>query len=144
MAFYRPATAARQAELQPSASALLFIDVQIYNCSKAGTIYQSLNEQEQQASGPLDGGVGAGSGNWESGGHRASHPNHLSVEPRRAPLFSESGRVLAAVGAAAACMPVSVASLTALGIDIPSAAGLLLHDGCQLVSTAREPECCLL
>lgn len=50
MAFYRPATAPRQAALQPSVAALLFVDVQRYNCSKDGAIYQSLSEEERQAS----------------------------------------------------------------------------------------------
>lgn len=51
MAFYRPATAPRQAALQPSVAALLFVDVQRYNCSKDGAIYQSLSEEERQSEG---------------------------------------------------------------------------------------------
>lgn len=50
MAFYRPETGPRQAALHPPASALLIVDVQRYNCSKNGAIYQSLSEEERQAS----------------------------------------------------------------------------------------------
>ena len=51
MAFYRPDTAPRQAALVPAAAALLFIDVQNYNCSKKGAIFQGLPEEAQQVDG---------------------------------------------------------------------------------------------
>jgi ureidoacrylate peracid hydrolase len=51
MAYYRPEAQRRQAALVPSSSALLFIDVQAYNCSKDGAIYQSLNEEQRNSEG---------------------------------------------------------------------------------------------
>ncbi|KAL4459202.1 hypothetical protein ABPG75_014081 [Micractinium tetrahymenae] len=60
MAYYRPETQLRQSALQPGATALLFIDVQRYNCSKDGAIYQGLSEEERQASGPSSGAMAPG------------------------------------------------------------------------------------
>ena len=51
MAFYRPEAHRRQAELEPAAAALLFIDVQRYNCSHEGAIYQSLSEEQRSVRG---------------------------------------------------------------------------------------------
>ena len=48
MAYYRPDPTTRQVPLQPQQAALLFIDVQNYNCSKQGAIYRSLSPEEQQ------------------------------------------------------------------------------------------------
>ncbi|GAB4813166.1 hypothetical protein N2152v2_000212 [Parachlorella kessleri] len=48
MAYYRPDPARRQVPLQPQQAALLFIDVQNYNCSKQGAIYRSLSPEQQQ------------------------------------------------------------------------------------------------
>lgn len=50
-AFYRPEAHRRQAALEPHQAALLFIDVQNYNCSKRGAIFQSLSPQEQAVGG---------------------------------------------------------------------------------------------
>lgn len=62
MSYYRPETHRRQAVLVPSQSALLFIDVQNYNCNKQGAIYTSLSEEERQVSGGGGGGRRAGGG----------------------------------------------------------------------------------
>ncbi len=53
MAYYRPATTGRQAPLVPAASALLFIDVQNYNCHRDGAIYRSLTQQQKQVRTPV-------------------------------------------------------------------------------------------
>lgn len=47
MAYYRPEPHRRQAAVVPATAALLFIDVQVYNCSKDGAIYQSLTEEQR-------------------------------------------------------------------------------------------------
>lgn len=49
MAYYRPNTAGRQSAVAPAVSALLFIDVQRFNCCREGALYQSLTEEQQQA-----------------------------------------------------------------------------------------------
>lgn len=48
MAFYLPESSRRQAAVEPASAAILFIDVQNYNCSKSGAIYRSLTEEEKQ------------------------------------------------------------------------------------------------
>lgn len=48
MAYYWPQAEGRQAALDPAAAALLFIDVQNYNCSRQGAIYRSLAPKQQQ------------------------------------------------------------------------------------------------
>lgn len=50
MAYYWPEAHRRQAELVPATAALLFIDIQAYNCSKEGAIYQSLSQEQQEVS----------------------------------------------------------------------------------------------
>lgn len=49
MAYYRPDTGGRQAALVPPAAALLFIDIQQYNCSPEGAIYRALSPEQQQS-----------------------------------------------------------------------------------------------
>lgn len=49
MAYYRPEAHRRQAPLVPATAALLFIDIQAYNCSKEGAIYQSLSKEQQDS-----------------------------------------------------------------------------------------------
>ena len=60
MAFYRPDTAQRQAALVPTTAALLFIDVQNYNCHRQGAIFQGLSEEAQQVGGCEIGSVPVG------------------------------------------------------------------------------------
>ena len=48
MSYYLPAAAGRQAALVPASSALLFIDVQRYNCSQDGAIFQALTDEQRQ------------------------------------------------------------------------------------------------
>lgn len=68
MAYYRPQTSRRQAELQPRQAALLFIDVQNYNCSKQGALYQALTEEQRQ--------VGR-----RAASRRPEAPRHLGTVP---------------------------------------------------------------
>ena len=54
MAYYRPATAGRQEALGAGGGAgtvaLLFVDVQRYNCSTEGALFLALSEQERASS----------------------------------------------------------------------------------------------
>ena len=47
-AYYHPNPQHRQIVLEPTTSAICFIDTQNYNCSKDGAIYGSLNNAERQ------------------------------------------------------------------------------------------------
>lgn len=73
MAFYRPDTAQRQAALVPATAAMLFIDVQNYNCHRQGAIFQGLSEEAQQVGGCEIGSVLCLSAVWLSG-RPSTHP----------------------------------------------------------------------
>ena len=48
VAYYRPQREQRQAVLVPGQSALLFVDVQNYNCSKQGAMYAAVAAEDLQ------------------------------------------------------------------------------------------------
>lgn len=66
MAFYRPDTSLRESALAEGSSAILFVDVQNFNCSKSGAIYRNSLEEQRQDSEYFFDRVDAISGNWAS------------------------------------------------------------------------------
>jgi nicotinamidase-related amidase len=69
MAFYKPDKQSREVPLQSKeTTALIFIDTQIYNCDRAGAIYQSLTEAERNGEEIIHyfRGVDAAIENWQT------------------------------------------------------------------------------
>lgn len=145
MSYYRPATAARQAALVPASSALLFIDVQRYNCSQEGAIYQALSQEQRQARAVCCGGVGMLAaataapppGTLRKAGRMLPHctanarpatqhcclplsPDPACAERWHPPLFRPSGGLRAAVGCAAGGLQVGWAGVSLKSLCWPA------------------------
>lgn len=49
MAFYRPQANLREEPLDPTRTAVLFVDVQVYNASKDGAIFKGMSQDQQES-----------------------------------------------------------------------------------------------